>query len=271
VRVLKIQIDARTGPRAPAPNPPGESYVVVRMPGDASLVDTLEVVSRKLERELSPLDYVFETCGSQTGCGRMLLDRCMKVSAAPAVLRLASASQIAFCSSPRGPAQAPSARPPATVFTFNESSACVLTEYAVRVEQFVRVEDVPAWPRMAGERKPSSSSSSNTPRIQLAVCYPRVLHRFGNHAPKARRRKWAQLWGLAPDAELSALEDLHIEDVKAIDCGAESEPTIFRATYRLPRDKLFAVQYRAETPTDCALIVAHIQYLRELPAALREN
>lgn len=129
------------------------------------------------------------------------------------------------------------------------------------VERLYRVEEGAEWPR---DRHPQREHGA---RMRLVLAFPRILHCVDS-SPKAgrkvKRRKW-HLWGaVSISDDLSALDELHVEAVDGI--ALEAEPLSFTATYRTAgsRERLVAVQYRADTPTDCALIVAHVQYLREL-------
>jgi hypothetical protein len=105
-------------------------------------------------------------------------------------------------------------------------------------------------------------------KAQLVLCYPRLLHRFDSSTAKqgvsARMRNW--LPGSVSDFD--AVEEINIEDVESAAYGEDS--LCFVISYRIPergRQRCFSLQYSAESPTECALIVAHIQYLMELAAS----
>jgi hypothetical protein len=68
-------------------------------------------------------------------------------------------------------------------------------------------------------------------------------------------------------SDFDALDDIHIEDVESAVYG--EDPHCFVLSYQLPerRQRCFSIQYSAESPTECALIVAHIQYLMELASS----
>jgi hypothetical protein len=249
MRVLKIELSDEIQTMVQ-----GESYVTVSVPLTASLFDLLAVVQRKLQREFSAVDFGFES--TDPNSQRLCYDRYMLVKDLKATkLRLArTATTGPFFTAPT---QNPGIRPDASIFHFTTSSAVELTEYLVRV-------DIP------GEAPGRPAS--------LVVCYPRLLHRWivspepSSARPVERRtRSWTRMLGLdhTPPwqqdgrALLDELEELNVDDdLESAECDEES--LAFLVSYRLTernKTRPLAIKYHAETPTECALIVAHLQYL----------
>jgi hypothetical protein len=151
----------------------------------------------------------------------------------------------------------PGIRPDTSLFHFTTSSAVELTEYRVTV-------DIPG--EVPG--RPAS----------LVVCYPRLLHRWiavaepnvpmGDGPPARRSRSWTRMLGLDQSAQqdqalLDLLEELNIDDdLESAECDEDALTLLvnYRVTDR-NKTRSLAIKYHAETPTECALIVAHLQYL----------
>jgi hypothetical protein len=233
----------------------GESYVTVRVPLTASLHDLLGVVQRKLQREFSAVEFGFES--TDPNSQRLWYDRYMLVQELSATrIRLA---RIATTAQVPAPAHNVGIRPDASIFHFTTSSAVELTEYRVKV-------DIP------GEASGRAAS--------LVVCYPRLLHQWTASAessappngdgPLTRRtRSLTRMLGLdhAPPwqqdgALLDVLEELNVDDVESAECDEEALTFVvhYHVTER-NKTRSLAIKYHAETPTECALIVAHLQYL----------
>jgi hypothetical protein len=167
-------------------------------------------------------------------------------------------ARIATTAQVPAPAHNPGIRPDASIFHFTTSSAVELTEYRVMV-------DIP------GEAPGRAAS--------LVVCYPRLLHRWiaspepstpSDAAPARRSRSWTRMLGLdhatpwqQDGALLDVLEELNVDDdLESAECDEDAHTLV--VSYRLTernKTRSLAVKYQAETPTECALIVAHLQYL----------
>jgi hypothetical protein len=231
----------------------GESYVTVRVPLTASLHDLFAVVQRKLQREFSAVEFGFESTDGNSQ--RLWYDRYMLVQELNATkIRLA---RIATTAQVPAPAHHPGIRPDTALFHFTDSSAVELTEYRVSV-------DIP------GEAPGRAAS--------LVVCYPRLVHRWiaspelsplpGDGPPARRTRSWTRMLGLDHSQQdgsalLDVLEELNVDDdLESAECDEDALTLL--VTYRVTdrnKPRSLAVKYHAETPTECALIVAHLQYL----------
>lgn len=274
-----------TGPQAGGPDAEacggsvGES-VVLSVRDEATLLEVLEQLSRQRGRTYDPVNFVVERLDDGI---RQRLDLNMQVKHlqqrssvlmltrkdAPVALSLDEPFPLTWRS--EGMGSAPSRRehdvlrrPPATVFFFNEHTASIATEYLVTVAargsrsrpvECALVVDrerlhhqVPrAWPHDKAEGKKGSFM-------------PPLLKKLGRHLQLSESFR----------ADSGIFVERRVRDVRAVFCGTAHQ--VFSVVYGgggsgtpLETSSVELV-YQAQTPTECAEIVARLNFLLALVA-----
>eukprot|EP00927_Polykrikos_kofoidii_P043594 TRINITY_DN37676_c0_g1_i1.p1 TRINITY_DN37676_c0_g1~~TRINITY_DN37676_c0_g1_i1.p1 ORF type:complete len:885 (-),score=136.10 TRINITY_DN37676_c0_g1_i1:37-2691(-) len=249
----------------------GGALVLLHVREDATLNEVLEQLSHEQGRHFDPVSLAFERLDDGI---RQRLDLHMQVRHLPphsSVLSVVRKDTPMLALPPHGPAGSlhpvnkwhldPSTRRFPSVFAFSEASASVATEYFVKVT-------------VRGSRSRPSDCA-------LVVDRDRIHHRACSKVGSSERSEGKRTSFMSPllrklgkhlhsveaAAHANAFVERRVCDVLAISCD-ERQQRAFVVTYSSSgpgaASELCATElvYEAQTPTECADIVARLQYLK---------
>jgi len=258
--------------------------VALQVRGDATLYEVLEQLAQERGRPCEPVSLALER--RVDGLWQRL-DLGMQVQhlpADPSALRMVRKDTPMMAQPPRASGNSATCRlknlamlpaasqwqqdaairqPPPSAFFFNEYTASIVTEYVVTVA--------------------ARGSRARPAECELIVDRDRLYHRVPRGAPQLERADHKRTSFMSPllrklgrhlhlaepsSAEASIFTERRVSSVRSIACD-ESHQRAFLVTYGVQggsgsnsKESLVELVYEAQTPTECAEIVARLKFLR---------